>query len=801
MNKTTIFSLAACAAMAALPQSSPAQTVGTAGAVNPSTQGTAPGGGTRQVTLGSQVIFKERFVTSPQGSLQLVFLDKSTLNIGPNSDVVINEYVYDPNTRDGKMSVGLAKGALRFVGGQISHNGNAEIKTPVATIGLRGAVAVTSYDPQQQTSTTSSIVGTTTVTSNVGGTVTMVQGYTTQVGQGQPPSPPSRTPPQILANTTGQTTSQAGQTGGSSQPPSNQSANTQLGGDGSQAPTILANVTSTNRVAQQASTLTQAVTDTRQTTQVTSTTTSVQPVVQSAVAPRALAYFVSSGVSGVGPSSYPYLSAAFVGKTPVSFSPLLGYRVGGSANLSSSETIRTLQVGFGISGKGAAQTSVFFVNTDAFFRSGNDFLSNGGFFASTRQSATQRAGFASSAVSSTPGSIQFSTDGSQVPTNFQIDQNNYNTVTRQPVAATAREFGGPISGSGNNYGFSQSVTPTTVPAGLGNNRPEFSINGYAAGIVETGTFDAAGNRTATQFETVTGSNGNGTDFTAVFDPNTSRARADISVTSRTAGSRFQTGSFQFGSLDTTQPARSAYIDSNTFALRDRAVQDPNTGVISDPNPPVTSTTGSTFYSRVNSALTSWNTLTTQAPGTSQAIIAATDITPCACEFTQWGFWATQATRSNSNGTTDNERGNLLLWVAGQLSDRSLIPTVGSATYNGHIIGNVQYGTGTGTSYIAGGAFQHTVNFGAGTGSLAFTFDQRNYTGTSSLNTTNRANFSGTFANTTGATASGSLQGSFFGPNTGAGTAPLEQGGQFTISGAPPSGPGTYNAAGIFAARR
>lgn len=111
-------------------------------------------------------------------------------------------------------------------------------------------------------------------------------------------------------------------------------------------------------------------------------------------------------------------------------------------------------------------------------------------------------------------------------------------------------------------------------------------------------------------------------------------------------------------------------------------------------------------------------------------------------------------------------------------------------------------TNTGTNYVAGGTFNHTVNFGQGTGSLAFTFDQRNYAGTSTLNSANRANFNGSFA-TSGSPvpASGSLQGSFFGPNTGAGTAPLEQGGQFTITGTPPSGPGVYNAAGIFAARR
>jgi len=809
MIKTRHAVLLMGASVCALASNGLAQNVGTTGAVNPLTQSTPPGGGTKQVTLGSQVIFKERFVTSGAGSLQLVFLDKSTLNIGPNSDVVINEYVYDPAKRDGKMSIGLAKGALRFVGGQISHNGNAEIKTPVATIGLRGAVATTSFNPQSQTQTTSSIVGSATVTGLAGGTVTMVQGYTTTVGQGQSPSQPTRTPPQVLATATGQTTSQSGQTGGSATPPSDTTANTQLAGDRSQSNVVLSTTQSTNQVAQQTGSTNQSVTDTRQSTQVTSTTTAAAPLVQNiqaSLAPRALAYSVSAGAG----SSVPYLTALFVGPTQVTTTPLLGYRVGGADNLASSETIRTLQVGFGITGRGAAQTSVFSVVTEAFFTAGQETIYNGGIQASSRQSATQRAAFAVSAISSVPGSVQLASDGSRIPVSLTIDQNDYNRAN-QPVADVASQFGGTIPGNGQNYTFTQSVASTSVPASLGANRPNLSLAGYAGGILETGTFDASGNRIATQFVTVTGRNGDGSDVALVLDGGTSRASADIQLASRTAGSRLVNGTYQFGNLNTTQAARSTYIDTNTFALRDRTVRDPNTTAPQTDSPaPYISSTGSGTYRNIQSGLTSWDTITGTNPAAAQAVIAATDITPCQCEFTKWGFWSTRAVRDNAGGGNDQERGHLLTWVAGQLSDRSLIPTTGSATYNGHIIGNVQFGPGstsapvtnTGTNYVAGGTFNHTVNFGQGTGSLAFTFDQRNYAGTSTLNSANRANFNGSFA-TSGSPvpASGSLQGSFFGPNTGAGTAPLEQGGQFTITGTPPSGPGVYNAAGIFAARR
>src|SRR5438105_3622787 len=112
-----------------------AQTVGKTAAVNP----LATGSSGRMLTLGAEVVHNERIRTSGGGSLQLLFVDRSTLSIGPNSDIVIDEYVFDPKGNTGKMSVSLGRGLMRFVGGQISHDGNASVTTPTALIGIRGA--------------------------------------------------------------------------------------------------------------------------------------------------------------------------------------------------------------------------------------------------------------------------------------------------------------------------------------------------------------------------------------------------------------------------------------------------------------------------------------------------------------------------------------------------------------------------------------------------------------------------------------------------------------------------------------
>src|ERR1700676_2896436 len=130
-------------ALAAVPAG--AQQVGTATAVNPLSETTAPGAATVTLTVGAYIVHKERIHTTPTGTVQLLFLDKSTLSIAPNTSILIDEYVYDPNSRSGHMLTSLTEGALRFVGGNLSHEGEATIATPAAAIGIRGgAVTVIS---------------------------------------------------------------------------------------------------------------------------------------------------------------------------------------------------------------------------------------------------------------------------------------------------------------------------------------------------------------------------------------------------------------------------------------------------------------------------------------------------------------------------------------------------------------------------------------------------------------------------------------------------------------------------------
>lgn len=116
--------------------------VGVAAAVNPQAQGIQPGARDRALFIGAQVVHDERIRTGANGRTQVVFLDGSALTIGPNADMVIDEFVYDPDAKVGTLALTAAKGAFRFVGGRISKKKPVVIKTPTAVIGIRGGIAL-----------------------------------------------------------------------------------------------------------------------------------------------------------------------------------------------------------------------------------------------------------------------------------------------------------------------------------------------------------------------------------------------------------------------------------------------------------------------------------------------------------------------------------------------------------------------------------------------------------------------------------------------------------------------------------
>lgn len=105
-----------------------------------------------------------------------------------------------------------------------------------------------------------------------------------------------------------------------------------------------------------------------------------------------------------------------------------------------------------------------------------------------------------------------------------------------------------------------------------------------------------------------------------------------------------------------------------------------------------------------------------------------------------GAWSYDNARSNSDGSEERDRMHTGWWLAGRLSDPVQIPTTGTATYNGHMVGTVK-NSSTGAEYIAASGFQYVANFGnpAASTMTVSSFDGVSYGGTVPFDRTRNTN--------------------------------------------------------------
>ena len=75
------------------------------------------------------------------GAVGISFADQSSISIDPGAQMVIDDFVYDPEEpTTGSMNANIITGNFSFVSGQIAKTGNdaMQVTTPVLTIGVRG---------------------------------------------------------------------------------------------------------------------------------------------------------------------------------------------------------------------------------------------------------------------------------------------------------------------------------------------------------------------------------------------------------------------------------------------------------------------------------------------------------------------------------------------------------------------------------------------------------------------------------------------------------------------------------------
>ena len=74
------------------------------------------------------------------GRMAITFLDDSIVRLTEHSQLLIDEYIYDPDPSKSKMALTFAIGTTRFISGNIDklNKKNISLKTPTANIAIRG---------------------------------------------------------------------------------------------------------------------------------------------------------------------------------------------------------------------------------------------------------------------------------------------------------------------------------------------------------------------------------------------------------------------------------------------------------------------------------------------------------------------------------------------------------------------------------------------------------------------------------------------------------------------------------------
>jgi hypothetical protein len=116
--------------------------VGVTSATDGDPLGKPPAENERVLRIGIDVQANEVITTRANDRAHLVFLDGTALTVGPEARLIIDKFVYDPNTKTGDLAITASQGVLRLVGGKISKTNPITINTPAGTIGIRGGIGM-----------------------------------------------------------------------------------------------------------------------------------------------------------------------------------------------------------------------------------------------------------------------------------------------------------------------------------------------------------------------------------------------------------------------------------------------------------------------------------------------------------------------------------------------------------------------------------------------------------------------------------------------------------------------------------
>jgi hypothetical protein len=73
-----------------------------------------------KLTTGSKIYFGDTIVVKAQSNAQILLLDETALTVGEKSEITIDEFIYDPQSKVGKIVSNIKIGTVKIITGEIS---------------------------------------------------------------------------------------------------------------------------------------------------------------------------------------------------------------------------------------------------------------------------------------------------------------------------------------------------------------------------------------------------------------------------------------------------------------------------------------------------------------------------------------------------------------------------------------------------------------------------------------------------------------------------------------------------------
>jgi len=166
----------------------------------------------KPVDSGMDIFLKDRVATAVESRLQVLLLDETVFTVGPDSEITIDKFVYDPETGTGEVTADFAQGFVRYVSGKLGKNNpqDVSIETPASTIGIRGTSLFVSEAPDEPDTYIAGLLGPGpdnnararrggfTMRNDQGSVSVIRPGYGVRVTEGEAPEQPGRLSQNLL---------------------------------------------------------------------------------------------------------------------------------------------------------------------------------------------------------------------------------------------------------------------------------------------------------------------------------------------------------------------------------------------------------------------------------------------------------------------------------------------------------------------------------------------------------------------------------------------------------------------------